>query len=65
MGGNSTERNVMVFQEEGAPSTGTGHGGWERKVTFIEPALEAGALSQTLHMLYFLWFSGTSLAGWI
>lgn len=35
----------MVFQGEGAPSTGTGHGGWERKVTFIEPELEAGALS--------------------
>lgn len=47
----------MVFQGEGAPSTGTGHGGWERKVTFMEPVLEAGVLSQTLHMLYFLWFS--------
>lgn len=55
VGRSLVERNVMMaLQGEGIASTRTGHGGWKRKVTFIEPLLEARAMCQNFCTPYFV-----------
>lgn len=48
---------LTAFYKEGAASTRIVHGGWGRKVIFIEPLLEAGVLCRTCHMPYIIWIS--------